>query len=286
MDNQIRIFNSPQFGDVRVVLDNQGEPKFCLKDVCNALELTPKFVNQRLGDKVVSNNPILDSLGRRHNVLFVNEDGLYDVVLESRKPEARAFRKWVTGEVLPSIRKHGAYMTDKALEEALLNPDFGIQLMTKLKEERQARQALEQQMKAQDTLIAQKEEIIAQKDTQIAQMTESSAYCDMVLNSHELVDITQIAQDYGTTAVRMNRYLNALGIQYKENGQWILYAKYKGEGYVHSVTHKISPNQIKMSTKWTQRGRLFLYQFLKSHGVLPILEQYADYRHPIELQIK
>jgi len=106
--NELKIFNSPIFGDVRVAELN-GEPIFCLADLCRVLELTPKGIKQRLQDEVISNYPIIDSLGREQIALFVNEDGMYDVVLDSRKPEAKKFRKWVTSEVLPSIRKTGSY---------------------------------------------------------------------------------------------------------------------------------------------------------------------------------
>lgn len=109
--NDIQIFNNPNFGEIRTVINENGEPMFCLVDVCAALELTPKGVKQRLGDEVISNYPIIDTLGREQQALFVNEDGLYDTVLESRKPKAREFRKWVTSEVLPSIRKTGQYAT-------------------------------------------------------------------------------------------------------------------------------------------------------------------------------
>lgn len=112
---------------------------FCLADVCKILELRQGDVRQRLSDGVVSTQPIVDSLGREQQANFVNEDGLYDVILDSRKPEAKAFRKWVTSEVLPSIRKHGAYMTELTLEKALSSPDFLIQLATQIKDERQKR---------------------------------------------------------------------------------------------------------------------------------------------------
>jgi anti-repressor protein len=104
----ITLFKNPQFGEVRVAELN-SEPVFCLADLCKILDLTPKGVKQRLSDEVISNYPIIDSLGRNQNALFVNEDGLYDVILDSRKPEAKQFRKWVTGEVLPAIRKTGGY---------------------------------------------------------------------------------------------------------------------------------------------------------------------------------
>lgn len=108
-ENAIQVFNNPQFGAIRTAgsVDN---PIFCLADVCRVLGLSEKGVNQRLTDEVISNYPITDSLGRTQQALFVNEDGLYDVILDSRKPEARQFRKWVTSEVLPSIRKTGGYI--------------------------------------------------------------------------------------------------------------------------------------------------------------------------------
>lgn len=104
MANEIKIFSNEEFGNVRII-DVNGDVLFCLKDLCEALGLTAKGVNQRLDDEVVSNYPIIDSLGRTQSALFVNEDGMYDVILESRKPEAKKFRKWITSEVLPSIRK-------------------------------------------------------------------------------------------------------------------------------------------------------------------------------------
>lgn len=108
--NDLQIFKNSDFGEVRVA-EVSGEPVFCLADVCKALGLVAKEVNRRLEDEVVSTHPITDSLGRTQQALFVSEDGLYDVILDSRKPEARKFRKWVTSEVLPSIRRTGGYMS-------------------------------------------------------------------------------------------------------------------------------------------------------------------------------
>lgn len=141
----IQVFNNPAFGNIRVA-GTEANPQFCLADVCKALKLTAKGVNQRLGDEVVSNYPITDKLGREQQALFVNEDGLYDVILDSRKTEARQFRKWITSEVLPTIRKHGAYMTDDALQKAIQNPDFLIQLATELKNEKQKRLVAEKKI--------------------------------------------------------------------------------------------------------------------------------------------
>ncbi len=143
----IQIFNNPSFGNVRVA-GSEDNPLFCLADVCKALGLSAKGVNQRLGDEVISNYPIADSLGRTQQALFVNEDGLYDVILDSRKPEAKQFRKWITSEVLPTIRKHGAYMTDNIIEKTLSDPDYLIQLATTLKQERQQRIEAERKVAA------------------------------------------------------------------------------------------------------------------------------------------
>ena len=143
----IQIFNNPSFGNVRVA-GTEINPLFCLADVCKALDLQPSAVMRRLDDGVISNNPITDNLGRQQVANFVNEDGLYDVILDSRKPEAKQFRKWITSEVLPTIRKHGAYMTDNIIEKTLSDPDYLIQLATTLKQERQQRIEAERKVAA------------------------------------------------------------------------------------------------------------------------------------------
>lgn len=111
--NELRMFNSPEFGEVRVIMGADNEPKFCLVDVCQTLGLNPSKIAQRLTDDVLSKYPIADALGRKQENNFVNEDGLYDVILDSRKKKAKMFRKWVTSEVLPAIRKTGGYMVTK-----------------------------------------------------------------------------------------------------------------------------------------------------------------------------
>lgn len=143
----IQIFNNPSFGNVRVA-GTEENPLFCLADVCKALDLQPSAVMRRLDDGVISNNPITDNLGRQQVANFVNEDGLYDVILDSRKPEAKQFRKWITSEVLPTIRKHSAYMTDNIIEKTLSDPDYLIQLATTLKQERQQRIEAERKVAA------------------------------------------------------------------------------------------------------------------------------------------
>lgn len=142
MNQLTEVFNGHH---LRVIQQN-GEAWFLLNDVVRILELSnSRMVKDRLDDDVSSTYPIQDSLGRTQQATFVNEDGLYDVILDSRKPEARKFRKWITSEVIPSIRKHGAYATDQTIENIMNDPEFGIQLLTNLKEERTKRQEAETQ---------------------------------------------------------------------------------------------------------------------------------------------
>lgn len=289
MDNQIQVFNSPQFGDVRIVLGEDNEPRFCLKDVCNVLGLQNSAVMRRLDKGVTTNHPLLTS-GGNQMVTFVNEDGLYDVILDSRKPEAKAFRKWVTSDVLPSIRKNGAYMTDNALEQALTDPDFGIRLLTNLKKEKEMRRELELKTQEQQALLIQKDERIEELDKENKKLAESSEYCRKVLQADSLVPITQIAQDYGTTANAMNEYLHQNGIQYKKNdkGPWIIYAQFIANGYVHSETFLYTDSKgidhVKNNTKWTQKGRLFLYKWFKKRNILPVTERPEGYVLPYEIR--
>ena len=261
MDNNIQIFNNEELGTIRI-MGTPDAPLFCLGDVCKMLGLRQGHVRERLDDGVVSTEPILDSLGREQVANFVTEDGLYDVILDSRKPEAKRFRKWVTSEVLPTIRKHGAYMTKDALERTIAEPDFLIQLATTLKEEKAKRLEAEQQCEAQKQIIGE--------------MEKKVSYLDLILSSTSTMTITQIAQDYGMSGQKMNKLLHRLHIQYKVSDQWILYAEYKDKCYVSSETiHFVTSEGIPcttLNTKWTQKGRLFLYDILKKEGILPKME--------------
>lgn len=162
--NQLQIFNFN--GSKLRTVEKDNQIWFVLKDVCDVLDLgNPSQVKTRLEDGVISNEVISDALGRMQETTVINEDGLYDVILESRKPEARQFRKWVTSEVLPSIRKHGAYMTGETIEKALTSPDFLIQLATKLKEEQQARIIAETRLEQQKPLVGFAETCLASEQS-------------------------------------------------------------------------------------------------------------------------
>lgn len=141
---QLKTFNY-QSHQIRTV-EQDGEPWFVLKDVCEVLGIgNHKMTAQRLDGDEVSLADLTDSIGRNQETTVISESGLYNVILRSDKPEAKPFRKWVTSEVLPSIRKNGAYMTPETLEAAILNPDTMIRLLTELKDERQKREALQNQ---------------------------------------------------------------------------------------------------------------------------------------------
>ena len=260
MDNNIQIFNNEELGTIRIK-GTPDAPLFCLGDVCKMLGLRQGNVRERLEKGVVSTEPLLTS-GGIQMVNFVTEAGLYDVILDSRKPEAKRFRKWVTSEVLPTIRKHGAYMTKDTLERAITEPDFLIQLATTLKEEKAKRLEAEQQCEAQKQIIGE--------------MEKKVSYLDLILSSTSTMTITQIAQDYGMSGQRMNKLLHGLRIQYKVGEQWILYAEYKDKCYVSSETIHFMTNEggscTTLNTKWTQKGRLFLYDILKKEGILPKME--------------
>lgn len=155
MTNEIKVFNFKE-NEVRTVVKN-GEPWFVVKDVCDVLDITnSRDALGRVDDDergVVST----DTLGGVQKLQAVNEYGLYSLILGSRKPEAKEFKRWITHEVIPSIRKHGAYMTPATLDEFIANPNFGIKLLTSLQEEREARKALELQSAQQQKVISELE---------------------------------------------------------------------------------------------------------------------------------
>lgn len=159
--NEIQIFNNDQFGNVRVTMNENNEPLFCLTDVCNVIGIAnARNVKSRLDEDDVRRVDSIDSLGRNQQVTFITESGLYDVIIRSDNKNAKPFRRWVTSEVLPSIRKHGVYMTENTLEKALLSPDYLIQLATKIKEEQQMRILAEEKIQRQAKIIQHKSDVI------------------------------------------------------------------------------------------------------------------------------
>lgn len=187
---------------------------------------------------------------------WITEQQFYKLAFKANNTVAEAFQDWVAGEVLPAIRKHGAYMTDRKIEEILLNPDTIIKLATELKAEREGRLIAEQR---------------------VNELTPKASYYDLVLKNESLVTITQIAKDYGMSGQELNSKLHELKVQYKQRSTWLLYSKYQRTGWTHSdtvmVKRKDGTQKAVMQTKWTQKGRLGLYELLKKHDILPLIEQ-------------
>ena len=259
--NKITIFNY-EGNTVRTVMKD-GNPWWVLKDVCSVLEIgNSRDVMARL-DSDEKGVDIIDTPGGKQEVSIINESGLYSVILVSRKPEAKKFKRWVTHEVLPSIRRHGLYATD----ELLANPDFLIQALQELKAERAKNVEL-------TTTISIQEQ-------QIAEMKPKASYYDVVLNCKDAVSITTIAKDYGKSGRWFNEYLHNLGVQFRQGKIWLLYQKYAQHGYTTTKTHTYLGNDgtmhSKVHTYWTQKGRLFIYELLKDHGILPLIEQESEF---------
>ena len=261
--NELQIFNNAEFGSVRTIsIDSQ--PYFVGKDVADILRYQngSRDINRHVDEEDRHKVMIFDG-NQDKETIVINESGLYSLILSSKMPNAKKFKHWVTSEVLPTIRKHGAYMTEQTLEKALFNPDFLIELATQLKNEQARSKRLE-------TTVAVQEQ-------QIAELKPRADYTDKILHNKGLVTITQIAKDYGMSGNKLNEKLHELGVQYKQSSQWLLYAKYQDKGYTHSETVNITRSDgrpdIKMNTKWTQKGRLFLYNLLKANGILPTIEK-------------
>lgn len=154
MSNKIQQFDF-KGAALRTLTDENGEPWFVLKDCMSILDLgNPTETVKMFDDDEFSTTEVIDSIGRRQQAYIISEPGLYRLVMRSRKPEAKEFQRWVTHEVLPSIRKHGAYMTQQTLDKALTSPDFLIQLATKLKEEQEKVRELEPKARFADAVAA------------------------------------------------------------------------------------------------------------------------------------
>ena len=207
--SELQVFNNAEFGSVRSLMVN-GEPYFVGRDVAKILgyanpnDAIAKHVDEE--DKGVAK---CDTLGGIQELTVINESGLYSLILSSKLPSAKRFKRWVTSEVLPAIRKHGVFVMDDIVN----NTDALIEALQAFKAEHLQRMALE-------------EENAVQKQ-QLVEMKPKASYYDVVLNSPDLVSITEIAKDYGWSAQKMNEYLHVHGIQFKQGGRiWILYQKY------------------------------------------------------------
>lgn len=234
--NVITIFSNPQFGQIRVTTTESNEPMFCLADVCKALEISNVGnVKQRLSEKGVRNMDPLTA-GGVQSMTYINEANLYKYIFQSRKTEAEKFQDWVYEKVLPSIRKHGAYITPLTIDSIIADPASGIKLLQALQQERKEKELAQAEVKEQQELLIAKDDEIRDLNEANAEMRVKVSYLDQILASKSTVTTTQIAQDYGMSAKKFNIELCNLHIQRKVGGQWILYSPYNTMGYVHSET--------------------------------------------------
>lgn len=271
--NEIKIFNNPEFGDVRT-MEIDDKPYFCASDVASMLGYSnTRDAISRHCKGVVKHDGVSKTTNQYGVVTnqtvemsFIPEGDVYRLIVRSKLPQAEKFKSWVFDEVLPSIRKSGLYAPD----ELLNNPDLVIQAMTKLKEERFKTEKLQ----AEKEMLALENKA---KEQVINELRPKLNYLDVILGSKNLLNITQIAKDYGMSGVAMNKILEGLHIQYKQRDQWLLYSRYQSMGYTSSETTSYYDTkgqlQTRLATKWTQKGRLFLYEILKKNGTVPTIEK-------------
>lgn len=253
--NEVTVFNF-EANEVRTVIIEK-EAWFVGKDVADALGYSAS--RNALSKHVDSDDKLthqISASGQKREMVLINESGVYSLIFGSKLDSAKRFKKWVTSEVLPAIRKHGTYMTDQIIEDVLTNPDTIIRLATDLKNERKEKLMLAQQ---------------------VTELKPKADYTDLILSNKTLVTITFIAKDYGMSGLAMNKLLHDLGVQYSQSGVWLLYAKHQTKGWTQSetteVVRKDGSKKLVMNTKWTQKGRLGLYELLKDNGYLPLIEQ-------------
>ncbi len=223
--NEIQIFKNDQFGEIRTI-EKEGEPWFVGKDVAHILGYarTADAIRAHVDseDKGVCKTPTPSG---EQDMTIINESGLYSLILSSKLPNAKAFKRWVTSEVLPSIRKHGAYMTDNVLKQAIADPDFMIGLLQDLKKERSAR-------------------------------IEAEKKRDLLIHQSKLYTTSEIAKELGMkSAIALNKILERDRIQYKCNSTWLLYSKYADCGLVSIKQDVLDNGRIVYNRRWTGVGR-------------------------------
>ena len=242
--NEVMIFRNVEFGTIRTMSNEQGEPMFCAKDVCDALgyKKTQLAIVQHVDRDDAVKRSTVDSLGRKNQAIFINESGLYSLILSSKLESAKRFKCWVTGEVLPAIRKQGGYIVTKEGES-------------------------EKEIMARALEIVKN--TLQQRNKEIALLKPKADYVDEVLDSITCVTTTQLAKELGMTAQELNRRLCEMRIQYWQSGQYMLYAEFARQGLARSRTRKHTLKHGMVLTEmylvWTERGRDFIHQLLNKN---------------------
>lgn len=246
--NELQTFN---FEELLVrTLSINDEPYFVGKDVADILgyKRTADAIREHVDseDKGVGK---IQTPGGKQNVTIINESGLYSLIFSSKLETAKRFKRWVTSEVLPAIRKHGIYATDSVIEQTIQNPDYIITVLTEYKKE-----------KEQNLLLQQ----------EIGELKPKADYVDEILKSTGTLATTQIAADYGISAQKLNKLLHEARLQRKVNKQWVLYSEHMGKSYTESDTIPIVRSDGRedtvLQTRWTQKGRLKIHEIMTEFG--------------------
>ena len=257
--NQIQQFHSEEFGSIEILMIDD-KPYFPATECAKTLGYSKpqNAIERHCRYSLKRGVPHPQSPSKTITVNFIPEGDLYRLIIRSKLPAAERFEAWVFDEVLPTIRKHGAYATHDTLDELLRSPKFAEILIERLESEREKNESLME--------LAE-------------EMAPKALYCDLVLQSTNVVPVSLIAKDYGMSAAAFNTLLYDLGIQYPLGGTWSLYQKYAKNGYTHTRTYHWGERESTLHTCWTQKGRLFLYEFLKDFGILPVIE--SRYEEPL-----
>ena len=259
---EIQVFNHKMFGAIRTTTNEQGEPLFVGKDVAKALGYsnTRDALRKHVDDEDKDAVAIRDSIGRGQQTIFINESGLYSLILSSKLPQAKAFKRWVTSEVLPQIRKTGGYIPTKDAQGRQLTEQEIVALGFRIQER---------------TIETQKRTIAAQKQ-QIAVMAPKADYCDKVLESVSCFTTSQIAKELNMTVHDLTRLLLELKVMYRQSGQYMLYADYARKGYARNRTHSYRDGEGELHTRtylvWTERGRRMIHRVCRTEEIMfPLL---------------
>ncbi len=260
----VEIFNSPMFGELRTSRNEKDEPLFCLKDVCDSLELRVNDVIKRTGchpDTIGVSNEIIShgtptGISKEVEMYFVTEPDLYRVIFQSRKSSARTFQDWVFEEVLPTLRKEGSYSMTKSKQPlASYQIEDPIERAKRWIEEQQHTRALEAQTEQQAQTIG-----IQQKELTVA--APKVKYYDDTLASTDCLTTTQVADDLGISARALNQQLSNAGIQYFQSGSWHLKGKFREWQLASTRTYNYIKGDGSTGTKvnlvWNQRGKRFI----------------------------
>ena len=269
--NEVKIFESEEFGSVRTV-EEDGKMLFCGSDVAKALGYARPndAVNDHCRiDATSKRRTIIDRLGRKQEALFIPEGDVYRLIAHSKLPAADQFERWIFDDVIPTIRKTGGYVNN---DELFIETYFS-QVEESTKAMLRATLATVREVNEKNRQL---EQTVGIQSQQIAELQPKATYYDVVLQCEDLISITAIAKDYGKSARWMNNYLHEKGVQYRQGDIWLLYQTYAERGYTSTKTFKYEDggeNHVKVHTYWTQKGRLFIYELMKSDGHLPIIEQ-------------